>query len=46
MNYSIEFLDCKNNFKISKKTFKTYKEAFNFMLNTFDTINIDLIIKK
>lgn len=43
MECYINFRDCKNNYEETKKDFKTYKDALNFMVETFDTVNTDFI---
>jgi hypothetical protein len=43
MKYYIDYLDCKNNYKPTRRYFKTYKKAMIFMTKTFDTVNSDLI---
>ena len=43
MKYYIEYLDCKNKFRKTRKEFKTYQEALQFMIDTFDTVNSDFI---
>jgi|TARA_R100001369_G_scaffold90609_1_gene129892 hypothetical protein len=39
----ILFHNSKDNFKQTKKDFKTYKDAMKFMAETFDTVNSDFI---
>ena len=39
----INYLDSKNNFKETKKDFKSFEAANNWMLKNFEKINIDLI---
>lgn len=43
MKCYIDFLDSKNNFKETRKDFDNDKEAMQFMIETFDTINQDFI---
>lgn len=43
MNFYINFLDSKNGFKETRKEFETYGQAIQFMMDTFDTVNSDLI---
>lgn len=43
MEVYIDHMDCKNNYKKTRKYFKSYNEAMAFMLETFDTINSDFI---
>jgi hypothetical protein len=43
MECYIEYLDPKNKFKKTKKDFKTYKKAMDFMIKTFDKVNSDFI---
>lgn len=43
MKYYIEYMDSKNNFRPARKEFKTYEQAMQFMVDTFDTVNSDLI---
>lgn len=43
MKVYIDFNDCKNNYKETRKFFKTYEDAIKFMIDTFDTVNSDLI---
>ena len=44
MEYYIDYLDAKQNFCETRKYFKTYKAAFDFMVDTFDKVDIDMII--
>ena len=44
MTHYIDYLDSKNKFKKTRKHFESYKEAFNWILKTFDKMDIDLII--
>lgn len=39
----IDFLDHKNNFKKTRKDFKSYEKAWKWMCKTFDTPNKDFI---
>ena len=39
----IDFIDCKKNYKKNRKDFKTYEEAKNFIIKTFDRIDFDII---
>ena len=39
----IEYHDSKNNFKVTKKDFDSYEEAYKWMCKTFDTPNRDFI---
>jgi len=39
----IQYLNSKNNFKPTKKDFKSYEEAYKWMQKTFDTPNRDFI---
>ena len=39
----IDYRDCKNNYKQARESFKSYGEAMQFMVETFDTVNSDLI---
>lgn len=43
MKCYIEYLDCKNNFKKTKKDFETYEDAIAFMVETFDKVDSDFI---
>lgn len=43
MNVYIDFLDCKNNFKKTRKYFEKYDDAIDFMRLTFDKVNLDFI---
>ena len=43
MECYIKYFDSKNKFKETKKDFKTYEDAIKFMVDTFDTVNSDLI---
>jgi len=39
----IDYMDCNNSFKATRKYFKTYNDAMSFMVETFDKVNSDLI---
>jgi hypothetical protein len=39
----IDFMDCKNNYKETRKDFDSYSEAKKFLIETFDKIDFDLI---
>lgn len=43
MKVYVKYLDCKNGFKESKKDFKTYNEAWNWIVETFDNPSKDFI---
>lgn len=43
MKCYIDYLDCKNNFKKTRKDFESYQKALDFMIETFDTVNTDFI---
>lgn len=43
MEFYIEYLDCKNNFRVTKKEFKTYEMAKKWLLKNFEKPNIDFI---
>jgi hypothetical protein len=39
----IDYNDSKNNYKETRKFFKSYEDAIKFMTKTFDTVNSDFI---
>lgn len=43
MEVYVEYLDSKNGFKESKKDFKTFQEAWNWIQKTFDKPSKDFI---
>jgi hypothetical protein len=43
MECYIDFLDSKNNFKPTRNEFANYEDAYNFMLKTFNKIDVDYI---
>jgi len=43
MEVYIDYRDCKNNYKETRKFFKSYDDAMVFMVKTFDTVNSDFI---
>jgi hypothetical protein len=43
MKVYIDFNDSKNNYKETRKFFKTYEDAIKFMIDTFDKVNSDFI---
>jgi len=43
MEVYIDYLDCKNNYKETRKYFKSYNDAMTFMVETFDKVNSDFI---
>lgn len=43
MKCYIKYLDCKNNFKETRKEFKTYEEAKDWLFKNFEKPNIDMI---
>lgn len=43
MKCYIDYLDSKNGFKETRKDFKSYDDALQFMIDTFDTVNSDFI---
>jgi len=43
MEVYIDYRDCKNNYKETRKFFKSYDDAADFMVKTFDTVNSDFI---
>ncbi len=43
MEVYIDYMDSKNNFKETRKYFKTYEDALSFMVKTFDKVNSDFI---
>jgi len=43
MEVYIDYMDNKNNFKETRKYFKTYEDALSFMVKTFDKVNSDFI---
>ena len=43
MEVYIDFLDCKNKFKKTRKYFAKYNDAVDFMRQTFDKVNLDFI---
>lgn len=43
MKCYIDYRDCKNNYKETRKYFDSYKEAMNFMIETFDKVDSDFI---
>lgn len=43
MECYIKYLDSKNNFRETTKDFKTYEDAYAWMVKTFDTVNRDFI---
>lgn len=43
MECYIEYLDASNGFKVTRKEFKTYEEAKQWMFNNIEKPNIDMI---
>lgn len=43
MECYIEYLDCKNKFRITKKDFNNYEEAYNWMVVNIEKPNVDFI---
>jgi len=43
MQCFVKYLDCKNNFKVTKKDFKDYKTAWAWVLKNFEKPNADFI---
>ena len=43
MEVYIDYMDCENNYKETRKYFENYEEAMSFMIKTFDTVNSDFI---
>ena len=43
MEVYIDYMDSTNNFKETRKYFKTYEDAMSFMVKTFDKVNSDFI---
>lgn len=43
MNIYIDYRDCKNNYKETRKFFKSYDDAMAFMIETFDKVDSDFI---
>lgn len=43
MEFYIDYLDCKNKFKETRKEFKSYENAYSWMLKNFEKPNIDFI---
>jgi len=43
MECYIDYLDCKNKFRQTRKEFKNYESAYKWMCKTFDKPNIDFI---
>ena len=43
MECYIEYLDCKNRFKRTKKEFKTYKKAKDWAIKNLENFNSDFI---
>ena len=43
MECFIIYRDSKNNFKETKKDFKTYENAYNWMVQNFEKVNRDFI---
>jgi hypothetical protein len=43
MKFYIDYRDCKNSYKETRKYFESYKKAMAFMTETFDTVNSDFI---
>jgi len=43
MECYIEYLDCKNKFRETKKEFETYNEAKKWLFENFEKPNIDFI---
>jgi|AntRauTorcE11897_2_1112592.scaffolds.fasta_scaffold25408_4 hypothetical protein len=39
----IDFMDCKNGYKKTRKDFNSYSDAKKFIIETFDRIDLDLI---
>lgn len=39
----IDYLDCKNKFRETRKEFENYESAFAWMCETFDKPNVDFI---
>lgn len=39
----IDYLDCENNFKITRKGFLNYEVAFEWLKNNFEKWDIDMI---
>ncbi|NQX81270.1 MAG: hypothetical protein HRT66_04660 [Flavobacteriaceae bacterium] len=39
----IDYLDSRNNYIKSRKSFESYQDAFDWMVRTFDTIDKDFI---
>ena len=43
MEVYIDYRDCKNNYKETRRFFKSHDDAVDFMVKTFDTVNSDFI---
>ena len=43
MECYIEYLDCKNSFKQTKKEFETYNDAKTWMFENIENPNLDMI---
>ena len=43
MECYIEYLDCKNNFVLTTKSFKDYSEALEWTKNNIEGYNLDMI---
>jgi len=43
MEIYIDYMDCENNYKKTRKYFKSYEDAMAFMVKTFDKVNSDFI---
>ena len=43
MECYVDYHDCKNNYKPSKKFFKTWDDAWEWIVKTFDTPSKDFI---
>lgn len=43
MKCYVKYLDSKNNFREAKKDFKTYQEAWEWIIETFDKPDKDFI---